>query len=267
MEVQDPIIIQKIKRLLPKTIRSTLGTARRKFRNKVYYHKRKILKGLKINATESESFDKVILIVIDSLRKDSLSYYSYERKTTPFIDLLIQDNRSIVFHNFHSASSWTYPSVTSILSGLYPHKHGGVYPKEYRNMHTDRSNHWDDKITFLPDVFKKLGYETVFFSPIGLAYLASEELFKYSYSSMKLQNTDSIFKKLRQIISSGHKKQFVYCQVGGLHYPIFVPESFKNFFEKIPDNIDNLDMYDYLDNSYTGDKEFELECTKVKRHF
>lgn len=137
MEVQDPIIIQKIKTLLPKAIRLTLGTARRKFRDKVYYHKRKILKGLKINATESKSFDKVILIVIDSLRKDSLSYYGYERKTTPFIDLLIQDNQSIAFHNFHSVSSWTYPSVASILSGFYPHKHGDVYPKEYRNMHMD----------------------------------------------------------------------------------------------------------------------------------
>jgi len=250
-------MIQKIKKLLPKTVRFTLGAARRNFRDRVYYHKRRTPKNLKINAVEGNSFCKVVLIVIDSLRKDSLSYYGYERKTTPFIDSLIQDTRSIAFHNFHSASSWTYPSVTSMLSGLYPHKHGGVYPKEYRNMHTDRPNHWDDGITFLPDIFQELGYETVFLSPIGSAHLASQGLFKRSYFNMKFQNTDSIFKRLKQIISSEHKKQFVHCQVGGLHYPVFVPENFKNLFEEIPNDIDNLDTYDYLDDDYTGNKNFE----------
>lgn len=248
---------QKIRRLLPETVRSSLGTIRAKFRNRVYYHRRKIFKELKIKATEGDSYRKIILIVIDSTRKDSLSYYGYERKTTPFIDSLIQDNRSVAFHNFHSTSSWTYPSVTSMLSGLYPHNHGGVYTKEYRNMHTDRPNHWDDKIAFLPDIYKKLGYETVFLSTIGSAFLASQGLFERSYFSLKFQNTDSIFNKLKQIISSEYKKQFVYCQVGGLHYPVFVPEHFKDHFEKIPDDIDNLETYDYLDDNYTGDKNFE----------
>lgn len=260
-------MVQKIKRLLPQTVRSTLGAARTISCDKVYYHTRKNFKKLKINAAEEDSFRKVILIVVDSLRKDSLSYYGYGRETTPFIDSLIQDNRSIAFHNFHSVSSWTYPSVTSMLSGLYPHKHGGVYPKEYRNMHTDRPNRWNDKITFLPDIFKNLGYETIFLSSIGSAKLASQGLFKHSYFSLKFQNTDSIFNKLKQIISSGYQKQFIHCQVGGLHYPVFVPEDFKNFFEEIPDNIDNIGTYDYLDSNYTEDKGFKRYACYRKLYY
>jgi len=251
-------MIQRIKDLLPKTVRSKLGAVRTKFRDRVYYYyKRKIFKELRINNANGDSFHKVILIVIDSLRKDSLSYYDYKRETTPFIDSLIQDNRSVAFHNFHGVSSWTYPSVTSILSGLYPHKHGGIYPKEYRNLHIDRPNRWNDEIIFLPDVFKKLGYETIFLSPIGSAYLASQGLFKHNYFSLKFQNTDSIFKKMKQIVSSEYQKQFIHCQIGGLHYPVFVPESFKNFFEEIPNDIDNLETFDYLDNNYSGNKSFE----------
>ncbi len=65
---------------------------------------------------------KIILIVIDCLRADHVSAYGYGRPTTPTIDSLAE--RGLLWEHAHSASSWTKPSVTSLLTGLYPGQHG-----------------------------------------------------------------------------------------------------------------------------------------------
>lgn len=64
----------------------------------------------------------VLLIVIDCLRADHVSCYGYHRPTTPTMDALAQ--RGILWEQAHAASSWTKPSVTSMLTGLYPTQHG-----------------------------------------------------------------------------------------------------------------------------------------------
>ena len=64
----------------------------------------------------------VILIILDSVRADHLSCYGYFRKTTPTLDDL--SRRSILWEHAYSTTSWTKPSVASILSGLYPSQHG-----------------------------------------------------------------------------------------------------------------------------------------------
>lgn len=63
----------------------------------------------------------VILIVIDCLRADHLSCYGYHRPTTPTIDDLAR--RGTLWKRAYSTSSWTKPSVTSLLTGLYPSQH------------------------------------------------------------------------------------------------------------------------------------------------
>lgn len=64
----------------------------------------------------------VLLIAIDCLRSDHVSAYGYHRETTPTIDSLA--NQGFLWEKAYSASSWTKPSVTSILTGLYPSEHG-----------------------------------------------------------------------------------------------------------------------------------------------
>lgn len=63
----------------------------------------------------------ILFIVIDCLRRDHLSLYGYHRETTPFLKSVATGNS--VFQNAVSPSSWTYSSVASMLTGLYPHSH------------------------------------------------------------------------------------------------------------------------------------------------
>lgn len=63
----------------------------------------------------------VVLIVIDTLRSDHLPFYGYPLNFAPFLNDL--SNRSAVFQNAFSASSWTASATASILTSYYPHQH------------------------------------------------------------------------------------------------------------------------------------------------
>jgi len=58
---------------------------------------------------------KVILIVLDTARKNHLSCYGYTRKTSPNIDKLA--NEGVVFTNAYASNVPTIPSFTALLSG------------------------------------------------------------------------------------------------------------------------------------------------------
>jgi arylsulfatase A-like enzyme len=64
----------------------------------------------------------ILLITIDTLRADHLSSYGYERATTPFIDSLAAEG--IRFDRAYATSSWTTPSVASMLTSTYQNRHG-----------------------------------------------------------------------------------------------------------------------------------------------
>ena len=64
----------------------------------------------------------IVLITADSLRADHLGCYGYRRNTSPNIDSFAQE--SVLFEDAISQGSWTVPSVTSILTSLYPSVHG-----------------------------------------------------------------------------------------------------------------------------------------------
>jgi arylsulfatase A-like enzyme len=60
----------------------------------------------------------VVLIVIDTLRRDHLGCYGYSRGTSPHVDALAAD--AIVFRNAISHAPWTTPSIAALLSSRYP---------------------------------------------------------------------------------------------------------------------------------------------------
>jgi len=93
----------------------------------------------------------VILILIDTLRRDHLGFHGYERDTSPGLDRLARE--SAVFENCLATSSWTKPSVASLLSGLYPPRHG---------VHRKRRAHAD--IEFIAEILQRHGYATAAFS-------------------------------------------------------------------------------------------------------
>ena len=63
----------------------------------------------------AKSGKNVILIIVDALRADHLSAYGYTRKTSPFIDRLIDSGKAVKINRCYSTCSSTLCGVTSIL--------------------------------------------------------------------------------------------------------------------------------------------------------
>jgi len=65
-----------------------------------------------------------VLVVLDTVRRDRLSLYGYERETTPFLEELAASSR--LYTNAYSTSSWTAPAHASLFTGLFPIAHGAT---------------------------------------------------------------------------------------------------------------------------------------------
>ncbi len=66
----------------------------------------------------------VVLLVLDTVRRDRVSAYGYDLKTTPAFDEFAAT--STVFENAVSQSSWSIPAHASLFTGLYPSAHGAT---------------------------------------------------------------------------------------------------------------------------------------------
>ena len=93
----------------------------------------------------------VLLYVEDTLRRDRLSTYGHERLTDPNLAAIAA--AGAVFENTLAASSWTRPSISSILTSLSPLTHGN-------GTHLERVA---DQVTTLAEAFADAGYVTASF--------------------------------------------------------------------------------------------------------
>ena len=106
----------------------------------------------------------VVLVVIDTLRADHLSFYGHERQTAPFLDSLA--SRGVVFERAWSTSSWTAPATASIMTGLYPNQHGVTQGmKLVQTVQRDKAptltlNRIPEAIETVPKLMKSRGYRT-----------------------------------------------------------------------------------------------------------
>ncbi len=95
----------------------------------------------------------VLVYLVDTLRADHLGCYGYDRPVSPAIDRLASE--SILFENAVAVSSWTRPTVASLLTGLSPAAHG-VRKLEDALAGTAET---------LPEILSAAGYATAGFSP------------------------------------------------------------------------------------------------------
>jgi len=69
----------------------------------------------------------LILILLDTVRRDHIGAYGYQRDTTPVIDALARNG--LVFERAVAQSSWTLPSFGSLMMSRYPRE---IFPKAER---------------------------------------------------------------------------------------------------------------------------------------
>jgi arylsulfatase A-like enzyme len=111
---------------------------------------------LAVGCARERAAPNILLIVVDTLRADRLGAYGNRRGLTPFIDELAA--RAYVFRHAYAQSSWTNPSVASLLTSRYQSQHGII---------TFESVLAESELT-LPEILEQRGYMTGFFCANGL---------------------------------------------------------------------------------------------------
>ena len=106
-------------------------------------------------SVNSSSFPDIILIVLDTARKENFSLYGYPRKTTPFLEELAKTSQ--VYTNMISAAPWTPPSHASLFTGLFPRTHHIHNRVKKDNFYPKLSN----EAQTLAEILHSLGYQTI----------------------------------------------------------------------------------------------------------
>lgn len=118
----------------------------------------------------------ILVIVIDSLRARNLSCYGYERKTTPGIDSLAATGTR--WANCIAQSSWTLPSMTSILTGLTERSHGaGRRDNQEYMLHPDAP--------FLANLMRDQRYRT--YAHFNIVYLDDVHGFDRGFDAFRCE--------------------------------------------------------------------------------
>jgi arylsulfatase A-like enzyme len=84
----------------------------------------------------------VLFVVMDTVRKDHLSVYGYDRETSPGLEAFCEE--AAVFEQAVAPAPWTLPVHASLFTGLYPGEHNATQENPYLEGHPTLAQSLDD---------------------------------------------------------------------------------------------------------------------------
>lgn len=162
----------------------------------------------------------VILVVVDTLRADHLSLYGYRHPTSPNLEKLAKD--AITFDNFSAQSSWTKPTVASILTGLQPARHGVL----------DFADILDEQQTTWAELLKDNGYQTMAIVTNGLIgeVFGFGQGFEHFSTRPVTTRADQLQSEGRALLERRDQSRpfFLYLHAIDPHQPYTPPEPYRS---------------------------------------
>jgi len=229
-----------------------------------------------LRSTIEPDAPNVVLVTIDTLRADHLSCYGYERPTSPFLDEVARSGAR--FDEPVAAAAWTKPATGTILTGLYPSRHGALYhgsslqlPEGEQTLAEAFRNAGYATAGFVtnPNIKKVFefdrGFQEYFDSPVedtitlaairgsvfgGLLMRWARHQFNWKYENDVLQMNEHI---LSWLAKNRDQRFFLYLHYIDPHIPYSPPEPYKSEFTRERDEFllfndrkreVGLDLYD-----------------------
>ncbi|MCH7958633.1 MAG: sulfatase [Candidatus Hydrogenedentes bacterium] len=167
----------------------------------------------------------VLIFLIDTLRMDHVSAYGYERETTPMLDRFAKD--AIRFSHLVPQSSWTKPSIASLLTSTYPNIHGAQ----------DGPDILRQDLPTLARALHKAGYKTHAFSTninilpmwgFGNEFERFVDLDAHQWA--ELDDTEVVDRTIETIRNAGDRPWMIYAHAMGPHDPYTPPPPFDTRF-------------------------------------
>lgn len=158
----------------------------------------------------------VILVLVDTLRRDHLDLYGHGRETAPHLARIAREGAT--FNNAVAQATWTKASVPSIQTGLYPlthtvHEFDGRLPNSAQTI---------------AEIYRDAGYATVAFSSVMFTgkfsnlHQGYEELHEFTSLTDPLHSKTSreyVDRLLPWLEQHGDSPFFVFLHVFDPHDP------------------------------------------------
>lgn len=155
-------------------------------------------------------------MVVDSLRPDFLGVYNPQVSLTPNLNKIAETGT--VFEHVFAQANWTYPSLYSLLTGLYPSR----FNITFFNQKIDAPNR------IIPELLSKKGFRTAIFS--SFKTLINPKTFGSHFSERRLASAiDSDILEFQKWIGSigSNQDYFIMYHLGDYtHVPYCVPDEF-----------------------------------------
>lgn len=163
----------------------------------------------------------VILVVVDTLRADRLSFYGYEHETAPRLGRWAE-RHGVVFRSAVSSAPWTYPSHVSLFTGLDTLSHG------YNDAVMLSSG-----TEMLAEILQQAGYETLavtaggFVSP-RFGFAQGFDRYFTNTRGDKVDEGDLPFNIERSLawLGEGDRPRFLFLHTFEVHSPYHVRQPY-----------------------------------------
>ena len=206
----------------------------------------------------------VVVILLDTLRPDVLSFYGAKDERAPYLAKLAAEGT--VFENAFSTSTWTAPSTASMLTGMYPDRHGVTRGflaqfREGESVDEDALKQMEllaisSDVPTLAERFKQAGYST--FALASNVNIGPEMAFDRGFDEFErhdLQPAKFLTERLmamRTRIEANEAPSFLYLHFNDVHKPYQQRPRFYRPEEEREETAEYLERYKselgYLDS-------------------
>ncbi len=171
----------------------------------------------------------IVLVLIDTLRRDHVGAYGYARNTTPVIDALAADG--LRFEDAIAQSSWTFPSLASLFTSRYASEVAGL-----RRDREPRRGLPDASVT-LAEELASAGYRTIAISgspytmePFALMSGFDRTLQRFGVSAEELVDLAIQEIDAHRARAGEREPLFLYLHLMDVHTPYHSPPPYDTMF-------------------------------------
>jgi len=194
--------------------------------------------------------DHIVCVVVDALRADYV-----DAETTPYLDGL--NGVDAV-----TPGSWTFPAVSSMLSGVYPHEHGGMRqtdePDDSEGIRLPPRMD-EDRVTITEalagagyDTYGGFGHDTPF---VAISGRFDEHALYHNFSS----DADDVLSDYLSWVE-GRDRTFAFLHLADPHIPLDPPTEYVEKYD-VDTTIENLENWDYHQET-----DCEGNCQRYRDH-
>lgn len=181
----------------------------------------------------AEPPQRIVLVSLDTVRYDHLSYSGYARATSPTIDELAK--ASMRFRLHRANSTFTTPSHMSMFTGRLPFKHGIHRPNGFTRYEQKEAFCLPREIPTIAEKLSSAGYRTYSFYSSRDFFLDPAQGFGRGVEKHVPFGMDSHWaaKRIREfLVKPSKEKQYIFIHSKRPHLPYIFGHREKRVFSK-----------------------------------